>query len=464
MAFGRSLTRELGKNTGKWVSNKVFGDGHSTPVKLIRAREREKARKESEEARRYKYQQRQIETDRRERERAHKERLKQAAREEKEALEREKQALIASNNKEVEEHNNYIDVIQSVHKDFSDKVNWEDMENLPYPEYIETAEELKNYYRKYTDKQVEEKISEVEKEYKLSFARHIVGKYLNTKNRWLFKLTGNKRFMWAGVIMGLIIMFNAGALGDFWFPFFIFLSYLLIVFAFVLYKGGKDFSKKIKLKERIVELEKQRSNWYQEYLKEQEFAHHEYIEDLKEVKALRKIAKGVKEADGQSYIYAINLLKPFEDLEEYGSDISFELIDDNNLLVNFYAHSESVIPNTIKKTIRKGAELKEVEMPVSRFNEIYQDYVCSCILRIAKEVFQLLPLNKVAINANGQILNSATGNMEEQTIISVEIEKAILENLNFDLLDPSDSMQNFKHNMKFKKTAGFLEVKALYEG
>ena len=26
-----SLRREVGKNTGKWVSNKVFGDGHSTP-------------------------------------------------------------------------------------------------------------------------------------------------------------------------------------------------------------------------------------------------------------------------------------------------------------------------------------------------------------------------------------------------------------------------------------------------
>lgn len=29
-----SLKRELGKNTGKWVSNKVFGDGHSTPYRV----------------------------------------------------------------------------------------------------------------------------------------------------------------------------------------------------------------------------------------------------------------------------------------------------------------------------------------------------------------------------------------------------------------------------------------------
>lgn len=25
--FGKSFTREIGKNTGKWASNKIFGDG-----------------------------------------------------------------------------------------------------------------------------------------------------------------------------------------------------------------------------------------------------------------------------------------------------------------------------------------------------------------------------------------------------------------------------------------------------
>src|SRR5688572_18004153 len=34
--FFRSFKREVGKNTGKWISNKIFGDGHSTPIKIIR--------------------------------------------------------------------------------------------------------------------------------------------------------------------------------------------------------------------------------------------------------------------------------------------------------------------------------------------------------------------------------------------------------------------------------------------
>jgi len=32
--FTRFLTRELGKNTGKWVSNTIFGDSWSTPHRV----------------------------------------------------------------------------------------------------------------------------------------------------------------------------------------------------------------------------------------------------------------------------------------------------------------------------------------------------------------------------------------------------------------------------------------------
>lgn len=48
--FGRALKREVGKNTGKFISNVVFGDKHSTPYRRIepsyRLREREARSKE----------------------------------------------------------------------------------------------------------------------------------------------------------------------------------------------------------------------------------------------------------------------------------------------------------------------------------------------------------------------------------------------------------------------------------
>ncbi|EHO10004.1 hypothetical protein HMPREF9714_01689 [Myroides odoratimimus CCUG 12901] len=64
--FGKSFSREIGKNTGKWVSNKLFGSGHSTLYRVINEREKESRRAEREEARRYKERQKLIETERRE--------------------------------------------------------------------------------------------------------------------------------------------------------------------------------------------------------------------------------------------------------------------------------------------------------------------------------------------------------------------------------------------------------------
>tara|TARA_B100000795_G_scaffold3673_1_gene2501 strand:- start:616 stop:1152 length:537 start_codon:yes stop_codon:yes gene_type:complete len=38
--FGKTFAREMGKNTGKFVSNKVFGKaGHATPIRVIRSSE-----------------------------------------------------------------------------------------------------------------------------------------------------------------------------------------------------------------------------------------------------------------------------------------------------------------------------------------------------------------------------------------------------------------------------------------
>lgn len=40
--FGKSFEREIGKNTGKWVSNVIFGDGHATPYRRAESRQQQK--------------------------------------------------------------------------------------------------------------------------------------------------------------------------------------------------------------------------------------------------------------------------------------------------------------------------------------------------------------------------------------------------------------------------------------
>ena len=61
-------------------------------------------------------------------------------------------------------------------------------------------------------------------------------------------------------------------------------------------------------------------------------------------------------------------------------------------------------------------------------------------------------------------MNTATGNYNNKTIVSVKINRSKLAELNFDLLDPSDSMSNFEHRMEFKKLEGFKPVEDLQVG
>ena len=100
-------------------------------------------------------------------------------------------------------------------------------------------------------------------------------------------------------------------------------------------------------------------------------------------------------------------------------------------------------------------------MPKGAFYELYQDYICSCVIRVARESFALLPVQVALVHAMGNVLNTETGYMEEQPILSVSIPRETLDGLNLETIDPSDSMRNFVRNMDFKKTSGFKVVEKM---
>ncbi|MFI3175496.1 MAG: hypothetical protein R3Y53_09920 [Bacillota bacterium] len=67
-------------------------------------------------------------------------------------------------------------------------------------------------------------------------------------------------------------------------------------------------------------------------------------------------------------------------------------------------------------------------------------------------------MKTVVVHAVDTVLDTSTGFNEDIAILSVAFNKAPLMKLNFESLDPSDSMIHFMHNMKFLKTAGFKPV------
>ncbi|MBD8070686.1 DUF4236 domain-containing protein [Bacillus sp. PS06] len=175
---------------------------------------------------------------------------------------------------------------------------------------------------------------------------------------------------------------------------------------------------------------------------------------------LVETATNVLDGDIDTYFKVIEEFAPLDDLLEFGSGFEFFMEDPHSIEVEFNVHTESVVPTQVKSLTKTG-KLSVKDMPKTKYYDIQQDYVCSSVIRIARDLFALLPLHFVYIHAFDEHLNTSTGHTEQVVILSVRIEKNILQTLNVETIDCSDAMQNFKHNMKFKKTKGFDPVEKL---
>ena len=175
-----------------------------------------------------------------------------------------------------------------------------------------------------------------------------------------------------------------------------------------------------------------------------------------------KFAQRVIDGDIDAYLEAIEEANPFEDLVEYGSGFEFGTDDPSVMVTEFQVKSDEVVPTT-SVTVTKAGKLSEKEMSKTAYYDLVQDYVCSCAIRIAREIFAVLPVGGVIVHAVDKILDTTTGNDAEVTILSVLFERERFDTTNFDRIDPSDFVNSFECNMKFTKTTGFKPVARLGE-
>lgn len=211
-----------------------------------------------------------------------------------------------------------------------------------------------------------------------------------------------------------------------------------------------------KIKKLESDIEIARQNDQKEYADQLKQYENEYKEWEETVKIAEKILSG----DSTTYLYVLKELAPFSDISELGSSLSFHIRNSQLMEVDLSVHSDAVIPQEVKSLTQAG-KLSIKKMSKGQYYELYQDYVCGCILRVAREIFAILPLEKVIVNAMGEVLNKSTGHLEEKIILSVLIPRDTINRLNFNSIDCSDAMSNFIHNMNFKKNQGFEVVEKL---
>lgn len=182
-----------------------------------------------------------------------------------------------------------------------------------------------------------------------------------------------------------------------------------------------------------------------------------YNEDVAEWREDRALAERVNAGEVQAYLEVIQRMDPFKEIAGLGSSVEFRVRHDTPLEALVHVHPAETIPSEVKSLTQSG-KLSTKKMPQGQFYDIYQDYVCGCALRVARELFALFPIRSVVVTAMSDMLDTGTGLVEERPILSLAIPRMTLERLNFDTLDPSDSLKNFVHQMSFKKSKGFSPV------
>lgn len=155
-------------------------------------------------------------------------------------------------------------------------------------------------------------------------------------------------------------------------------------------------------------------------------------------KYLKSHAEDILNGNIDAYYEVIQDVNPLDDLLQYGSNFECGTDDPRMLYVSFQVNSRAVMHN--------AENLDRTE-----YNQLLQDYVCGCTIRVARDMFALLPLRHIIVDAEDS----------GKTILSVDFGKRQFDELDFQLLDASDAVETFDHRMQFSKEQGFAAVHSL---
>lgn len=172
------------------------------------------------------------------------------------------------------------------------------------------------------------------------------------------------------------------------------------------------------------------------------------------------LAGRVIKGNVDSYFEVINELKPLDDLLEFGIDFEFGANSSDAIHVEFVINSKETMPY-FSLSLTQAGKLSKRNLAKTEYYELLQDHVSSSSIRIARDMFALLPVEKTVVHIVDDYLDTHTGHREKITVLSVEFDRQTLKSLNFDLINPSDALNNFTHNMKFLKTAGLKAVERI---
>lgn len=132
------------------------------------------------------------------------------------------------------------------------------------------------------------------------------------------------------------------------------------------------------------------------------------------------VAPDVLSGDIDTYLQLIYEVNPLDDLLEYGTNFEFGTDDSNVMEVEYTVNTD--VLSRARQTMGR-----------QEYNDLLQDFVCSLSIRIARDLFALLPINHAIIHTV----------IDNQTIMTIDFDRQNLSKVKFGFIDPSDTVKKF---------------------
>ncbi len=174
----------------------------------------------------------------------------------------------------------------------------------------------------------------------------------------------------------------------------------------------------------------------------------------------RALAGRLLARDTAAYWEALQHAGAFDELTSFQTQVAVTEAEPTAVVLTCQTASTSPVP-TEELKLTAASKVSTKAMAAGRFWALHQDFVCSSALRAASEAFAVLPVDRVVVNVGSVQTNPATGHPEFFTAVAAHFARTTLLRLNLAQVDASDSMKNFPHRMKFKKSSGFEVVEPM---
>ena len=123
---------------------------------------------------------------------------------------------------------------------------------------------------------------------------------------------------------------------------------------------------------------------------------------------LKSISRKVLSGDIDAYLETIEKMRPVDDLLDYGSDFEFGTDNPNSMEVEFRINAHNMLPD---------ANVVGVET----YEQIFKEYVCASSIRVARDLFALLPVKYVIVYAK----------KEDEVVLQAKFDKNEVQKINF---------------------------------